>query len=85
MSAALSRLEKPNVELPIHRPACRAGVPLLGHTQMNGPVSQRELRATAYRIADDIETLAHKLFRAKPMPWEKAIEQAIRQISERSG
>ena len=50
---------------------------------MTGPVSQPELRAMAYRIADDIETLAHKLFRSQPMPWEKALEQAIRQISEK--
>jgi hypothetical protein len=38
----------------------------------------------AYRIADDIETLALKLFRAKPMSWERAVEQAVRQISERN-
>jgi hypothetical protein len=50
---------------------------------MTGPVSERELRAMAYRIADDIETLARKLFTAKPMPWEEAVDQAIRQISDK--
>lgn len=51
---------------------------------MTGPVSPRELRAMAYRIADDIETLAQKLFKAKPITWETAVDQAIIQISEKS-
>lgn len=50
---------------------------------MSGPLSERELRAIAYRIADDIETMAHKIFHAKPVTWEAAVDAAIHQIAER--
>lgn len=48
-----------------------------------GSTSERELRAFAYRIADDIETRAQHIYEQTNLTWEAAVDRAIHEISEK--
>lgn len=51
---------------------------------MNLPIlSERELQALAYRVADDVETRALEIFNKTPITWDAAVDRAIHEISEK--